>query len=488
METAPAVPLETLLRSLAQNTRVIGPRDRTVAGIAIDSRDVAPGSLFVALRGAQTDGHRFVPQAVRGGAIAVVMEELCEVPASVTAIVVPDSARALSTIASAFYGAPSQELTIAGITGTNGKTTTAQMTAAVMNAAGVPCGTIGTIGARFRERQWPLSNTTPLANELQYLLAQMRDLGAAGVAMEVSSHALALSRVTDVRFAVGALTNVTRDHLDFHKSFDAYAAAKRQLFDVAMRCVLNAGDEHGERWAREVRMRKRVLTYAIDAPADLRPADLEIRADGSRFSIDGRHFDVRIPGRFNVANALCALGISRLLGFDDAAAARGLESLERVAGRMEHVRGAGVDAIVDYAHTPDALENVLRAIRETAQRRLIVVFGCGGDRDRGKRPLMGAAAARFADYTFVTSDNPRTEDPQAIVDEILPGIGDAPHGVELDRRAAIEAAVRAAEPGDVVLIAGKGHENYQIVGTEALPFADVEVARAALASREAVSR
>jgi len=483
-----SVALESLLRALAQNARVIGSHDALVSALAVDSREVRPGSVFVALRGEHTDGHRFIGQALERGAVAVVMEELCEIPLQVTSIVVPDSARAISQLADVFYGAPSSDLAIAGVTGTNGKTTTSQMTAAILNAAGIPCATIGTIGARFGEREWALANTTPLAPQLQELLAQMRDLGAKGVAMEVSSHALALQRVADVRFRVGALTNVTRDHLDFHKSFEGYASAKRKLFEVAARCVFNADDQLGDRWSRELRMRKPTITYGLHNPADLRPENVEIRPFGSSFTLEGQRFDVRIPGRFNVANALCAIGIARQLDVRDADAARGLASLEGVAGRMQHVRGGGIDVIVDYAHTPDALENVLRALRETAAARLIAVFGCGGDRDRGKRPQMGAVAGRYADFTYVTSDNPRTEDPQCIIDEILPGIGNAPHAVQPDREAAIEAAVGDAQPGDVVLIAGKGHETYQIVGSEVLPFDDLAVARAALLAREAAHR
>jgi UDP-N-acetylmuramoyl-L-alanyl-D-glutamate--2,6-diaminopimelate ligase len=488
MDEERSVALESLLRTLAQNTRVIGTRQAAVSSLAIDSREVRRGSMFVALRGEHTDGHRFIAQAADRGAVAIVMEELCDVPAHVTAIVVPDSARALSQIADAFFGRPSAGLTIAGITGTNGKTTASQMTAAILTAGGLPCATIGTIGARFGGHEWPLANTTPLASQLHALLARMRSLGAASVAMEVSSHALALQRVADVRFCVGALTNVTRDHLDFHKSFDAYASAKHKLFEMAARCVLNVDDDLGDRWSRELRLRKPTLTYALDKPADLRPRRIDIRPDGSRFDLGGAHYTVRIPGRFNIANALCAIAIARQLGVGAADAAAGLESLDRVAGRMEHVQGGGVDVIVDYAHTPDALENVLRTVRETVSKRLIVVFGCGGDRDRGKRPQMGSVAARYADLAYVTSDNPRSEDPQAIIDEILPGVGGLPHVVQSDRRAAIEAAVSAAQPGDVVVIAGKGHETYQIVGTQVLPFDDLEVARAALMQREAAHR
>jgi len=483
-----SVALETLLRTLAQSARVTGPRDAAVTALTIDSRQVQPGSVFIALRGEHTDGHRFVGQAVQSGAVAVVMEEPCDIPAGVTSIVVPDSARALSTLADAFYGFPSRDVIIAGVTGTNGKTTTTQMVAAILSASGRPCGVIGTIGARLGEREWPLANTTPLAPELHALLAQMRDLGASAVAMEVSSHAIALQRVADVRFRVGALTNVTRDHLDFHKTFDAYAAAKRRLFDMAPRCVFNADDDLGDRWSRELRGHKPVITYGMQRAADVMPRTVEVRADGSTFDVDRQRFDVRIPGRFNVANALCAIGIARQLDVSDADSARGLGSLERVAGRMEHVRGDGVDVIVDYAHTPDALENVLRTARETASQRLVVVFGCGGDRDRGKRPQMGQIAARYADFSYVTSDNPRTEDPQSIIGEILPGIGAAPHAVQADRRAAIEEAVRTARAGDVIVVAGKGHERYQIVGTQVLPFDDLAVARDALREREAAHR
>jgi UDP-N-acetylmuramoyl-L-alanyl-D-glutamate--2,6-diaminopimelate ligase len=482
-----SVRLETLLGSLAQNTRVIGNRDCDIRGLAIDSRAVRAGDLFVALRGERTDGHRFIADAGARGAVAVVMEELDEVPSGVTAIVVPDSARALSRIADAFYGSPSRAMTVAGVTGTNGKTTTVHLAASIMNAAGIPAGTIGTLGAAFGERTWPLANTTPLAQQLHELLAQMHELGCKGAAMEVSSHALALQRVNDVRFAVAALTNVTRDHLDFHKSFDAYAAAKRKLFEMAPRCVLNAGDPLGERWAHDLRRQKTVLTYALEAPADLQPDDVEVRADGSRFSIGGQRFDVHVPGRFNVANALCAIGIARQIGVTDAEAARGLDAVRRVAGRMEHLRGAGIDVVVDYAHTPDALENLLRALRETARGRLVAVFGCGGDRDKGKRTQMGDVAARYADFTYVTSDNPRTEDPQAVVDAIVAGMGTAPHVVVLDRRTAIEYAVRDARPGDVIAVAGKGHENYQVVGTHVIPFDDRAVAEHALAAKEAVA-
>lgn len=478
-----SVPLATLLDRLAGSARCIGPVERAVSSLTIDSRAVTPGALFVALRGERTDGHRFVQQAVERGAVAVVVEEPMHLEGA-SAIVVPDSARAASQLADTFYGRPSHTLAVAGVTGTNGKTTTTHMIASMMNAGGSPCGVIGTVGAHFGGRTWPLANTTPLAPELHELLAQMRDAGAKAVAMEVSSHALALGRVSDVRFAAGALTNITRDHLDFHQTFEAYASAKRRLFDAAPHAVLNADDANGERWSRELRGRKDVTTYGLRVHADVCPEDVAFHAAGSTFALGGTRFDVRLPGRFNVENALCAIATARAMGISDADSARGLASLERVPGRMDHVRGAGIDAIVDYAHTPDALENVLRTARDLTHKRVLVVFGCGGDRDRGKRPLMGEVAARFADRSYVTSDNPRTEDPQAIVEQIAAGMGSSDTRIVVDRAAAIHAAIDDAQPGDVVVIAGKGHEAYQIVGTQTLPFDDVEVARAALAQRE----
>ena len=486
MEPAQETSLETLLQHLTPSAQVSGSRDLVISALTIDSRSAVPGSLFIAMRGEHTDGHHFIAQAIERGACAVVTEEVLDIDPPVTAIVVPDTARAASQLADAFYGRPSQSLSIAGVTGTNGKTTTTQMIAAMLNGAGIRCGSIGTIGARLDDREWPLANTTPLAPELHALLEQMRARGANAVAMEVSSHALALQRVSDVRFTAGALTNLTRDHLDFHKSFEAYAGAKRKLLDAAHACVINLDDEIGERWSRELRLRKPVLTYGLAGKADLNPERLDVRANGSSFELGGLRVEVRLPGRFNVSNALCAFGVTRLFGVADAEAARGLSSLDRVAGRMEHVRGHGVDVIVDYAHTPDALENVLRAARELTGGRVLLVFGCGGDRDRGKRPEMGAVAARLADYTYITSDNPRTEEPQEIADAIAGGMRSAPHAVLLDRRAAIEGAIGDARAGEVVVVAGKGHENYQIFATQTLPFDDVQVVREALSARSGV--
>jgi UDP-N-acetylmuramoyl-L-alanyl-D-glutamate--2,6-diaminopimelate ligase len=283
-----------------------------------------------------------------------------------------------------------------------------------------------------------------------------------------------------VHFRVGALTNITRDHLDFHGTLEAYALAKKRLFAMAQAAVLNLDDPHGARWRPELSARESTVGYAIEHPADVRAHDVVLSANGSTFTVDGHAFSVALPGRFNVSNALAAIGVARTLGIDDATSA----ALDRVPGRMEHVRGAGIDVVIDYAHTPDALENALSALRETTDGTLVVVFGCGGDRDRGKRPEMGAVAARFADTLYITSDNPRTEDPQSILDDIIRGVGAKKYQADVDRRSAIARAIDEAKPGDVVLIAGKGHETYQEIGTQRFAFNDVDVANEALVARE----
>jgi UDP-N-acetylmuramoyl-L-alanyl-D-glutamate--2,6-diaminopimelate ligase len=494
--------LAALLSALPA-VRLLGPAaaEGELTLLAHDSRAVRPGSGFVALRGERTDGHAFLEAAVVAGARLLVIEESWLATArggedrllasfalrlpleNLVVAVVPDTRAALAHLAAAWYGHPAASLSIVGVTGTNGKTTTTFFLSAILTAAGLPCGRIGTLGAEFGAATWPLANTTPLALEMQALFAAMRDGGARAVAMEVSSHALALERTTGVPFAVGALTNVTRDHLDFHGSFEAYAAAKRTLFERAERSVFGLEDACGAAWADEVRRAGRpVVTYALDRSADLRASELTLRADGSSFVVDGVAVRVALPGRFNVANALAALACARALGIDLALAARALGEVTAVPGRMEHFAGGGIDVIVDYAHTPDALENVLRAARETARGRTLVVFGCGGDRDRGKRPLMGAIARDLADVAIVTSDNPRSESPRAIVDEILAGAGGNALA-ELDRATAIARAIDLALPGDVVVVAGKGHESYQIVGERTSHFDDREVVRAALAAR-----
>ena len=478
--------LATLLKRLEAPLEVVGDRERSISAIEADSRFVKPGALFVALRGEHTDGHRYLHEAIANGARALVVETMppLDLRGDATMVRVADSRRTLSALAAAFYGDPSQSIDVIGVTGTNGKTTTTHMIAAILNAGGRACGVAGTTGAQFRSQTWRLENTTPLPIELHRLLAQMRHMGAKAVAMEVSSHALALDRVRDVRFGVAVLTNVTRDHLDFHQTQEAYAAAKRELFAAAPAGVLNVDNGYGRRWALELIAEGRtIVRYGIGDGATLVPTEIVLKPWGSRFTVSGQQYELRLPGRFNVWNALAAIGVARLAGIEDRISASALTKLDRVAGRMERFERGGVAVVVDYAHTPDALQNALDSLRETASGAVAVVFGCGGDRDRGKRPEMGAVAARVADRIYLTNDNPRSEEPQAIIDAIRAGIGARPYVVELDRGRAIERAISEARSGDVVLIAGKGHETYQIVGKRILPFDDAAVAREALETR-----
>ena len=483
--------------------RVAGSLPPSVDAIASDSRAVKPGTLFIALRGTRTDGHAHLADAIARGASVVVVEEarptaprhdvtaprhdvtaprhdvtLSLSKGGVPTVTVPDTTIAASALADAFHDHPSADLIVAGVTGTNGKTTTTHLIRDVLETAGIPCGVIGTLGGAFRERRWPLSNTTPLALELHGLLAAQRDAGAKAVAMEVSSHALALHRVDHVRFAAAALTNITRDHLDFHGTPERYVAAKRRLFDLAPHAVLNADDPSGAAFARELTS---ATTYALDTEATLRATDVALDGEGSTFRLGELVVRIALPGRFNVRNALAAFGIARALGIDDATIVRGLAATRAVPGRMERFGAFGIHAIVDYAHTPDALENVLRAARETTKGSLIVVFGCGGDRDPGKRVNMGEIAARLADRVIVTSDNPRSEDPMAIALAIANGF--ARTEIELDRRRAIRRAIDEAQAGDTVVVAGKGHEPYQIVGSETRAFDDRDEVRIAFSKR-----
>jgi UDP-N-acetylmuramoyl-L-alanyl-D-glutamate--2,6-diaminopimelate ligase len=471
--------LRPLLDGLA-DPRIVGTLPETVTSIAVDSRTATPGSLFVAVQGERVDGHRFLSGAVARGAAAVVVEH--EVETAVPQIIVADTRVAISRLAAAFYDEPSHGLLVFGITGTNGKTTTTYLLRSIAEAAGLPCGVIGTLGGQFNGQNWALENTTPLALELHRLLAEMRGAGARMVAMEVSSHALALGRVDDVRFRAAALTNVTRDHLDFHGTEARYIAAKRRLFDLAPHAVLNVDDPVGRTFAGEF---PAAVTYAIERVAQLRATNVTLQGDGTHFDAGGLHVEIALPGRFNVANALAAIGLARAAGIAGDAIVRGLAAARAVPGRMERIGAFGIDAIVDYAHTPDALANVLRAARETTRGRLIVVFGCGGDRDAGKRVEMGRIAAAAADAVIVTSDNPRGEDPAAIAAAVAGGIVAE---VILDRRTAIRSAINDARAGDTVVVAGKGHETYQIVGGTRLPFDDRDEVRSAFSLRSGALR
>src|SRR5579859_3746282 len=446
--------LERLVAALGAD-EVVGAAPVEVRDLSYDTRAVAPGSLFFCVRGAQADGHDFAPEAVANGAGALVVERPLAV--DVPQVVVADSRAAMAVVADEFFGRPTEELQVAGVTGTSGKTTTCFLLFAILAAAGRRPGLLGTVEARVGGERRGVIRTTPEAIDLQRTFREMLDAGDRSCAMEASSHASELRRLDRVRFAALVFTNLSQDHLDFHGDMESYFQAKRRLFTGP--AVVNVGDEYGRRLASEL---PDAITFsAADAGA-----------------LDG--IDLKLRGRFNVENALGALVAARVLGVDDDAIKRGLESVRGVPGRFESVdEGQPFEVIVDYAHKPGALENVLRTARDLARGRVIAVIGAGGDRDRGKRPVMGRISSELADVTIVTSDNPRSEDPQAIIDEIVAGTAGEVE-VEPDRAAAIARAIELANEGDVVLIAGKGAEQGQQFADRTIPFDDREAARDAL--------
>jgi len=471
-----------------------------VTGVTYDSRRVEPGHVFVALKGQHADGALFARQALERGAVVVVSQEPPPQQVQSPWTIVHDARRALALLAAEFYGNPSASLQVVGITGTNGKTTTAYLVASIFEAAGIRCGVLGTVGYRIGLEMREATHTTPEAPEVQSLLREMVDRGCGACAMEVSSHALSLSRVDGMAFAAGVFTNLTRDHLDFHADMESYFQAKRRLFEMLPRSAPSLINLDDPRAAALIEIAGRPVTYAVNRPADLSPGPLS-------FSLQGLKFDVRTPrgtlhitsslvGRPNVYNILAAVSAATALGISFDAIERGIASLEGVPGRFQVVSGAkdDVTVVVDYAHTDDALRNLLETARPLTAGRLITVFGCGGDRDRTKRPLMGAVAGRLSDLIVITSDNPRGEDPLKIIEEIQRGItADTRRDTAqrmltyVDRRDAIGKAIELARPGDVVLIAGKGHEKYQIIGGEVRPFDDVAVARDALGRKRSNS-
>jgi UDP-N-acetylmuramoyl-L-alanyl-D-glutamate--2,6-diaminopimelate ligase len=480
-----------------------------VAGVAYDSRQVVPGAVFVALRGQKADGTAFVQEAVSRGAGAIVADTPPPAGTDALWVRVPDARHAMAMLAAALYGHPSEQMQVVAITGTNGKTTTSYLIAGIFEAAGIRCGRLGTVGYRIGHEERSASRTTPEAPDVQRLLREMLDEGCGACAMEVSSHALVLKRVDALRFAAGVFTNLTRDHLDFHPDMESYFRAKRSLFErlgpdaVA---AVNLDDARGE---AIVAASPRAVTYAVERQADVMPV-------GLAHSLSGLAFDAQTPlgvvrirsglvGHFNVYNILAAVATGVGLELPASAIEQGIASVDNVPGRFQVVSAPGDDVtvVVDYAHTDDALKNLLETARPLARRRLVTVFGCGGDRDRTKRPLMGAVAARLSDVVVITSDNPRSEDPERIIEEVKRGIEpDRPTPKSdptprsrtrpvcftiPDRRAAIERAIRDAQSGDLVVIAGKGHEKYQEIGSRVTRFDDVEVAREALSRRRTQS-
>ena len=468
------------LRKVMAGVGVPAVADVEVTDLAYDSAAVRPGTLFFCVPGFTSDGHDFAPRAVEAGAVALVVERPLEL--GVPEVLVPSVRAAMAPAAAAFHGDPTAALDVVGVTGTNGKTTTAFLVRALLEAAGRQTGLLGTVTSIVGGEERPVVRTTPEAIDLQRDFADMRRGGDVACSMEVSSHALELHRADAIHWAVAVFTNLTQDHLDFHPTMEHYFAAKRRLFQAAPRAaVINVDDPYGRRLAAEL---PDAITFGIESEAAVRATDVAFALTGSTFTVDGLDLLTSLPGRFNVLNALGAMAAARALGVANDVIAEALGTAGRVPGRFEPVdAGQPFAVLVDYAHTPDSLENVLRAAREIARRRVIVVFGAGGDRDRGKRPLMGRAARALADLVVVTSDNPRSEDPEAIIADIKAGTGNGP-GVEtlVDRRTAIARAVQLAREGDVVVIAGKGHEQGQeFEGGRKVPFDDVTVAREALA-------
>ena len=456
--------------------RVVGDADVEIADLAYDSRRVGPGTLFFCVRGETADGHDFGPRAVESGAAGLVVERLLDL--DVPQVVVDDVRAAMAPLAARFWGGPTRELRVAGVTGTNGKTTTAYLLREILKSAGVPCGLLGTVKQVVGGEEEAVERTTPEAIDLQATFRRMLGGGDRACVMEVSSHALALHRCDSIHFELALFTNLTQDHLDFHRDMEDYFQSKRLLFEMGPgTSIVNVDDTYGRRLAEEFDC----TTFSAEGrAADFSATDVSFDAGGAEFKVGSAVLRTRLPGHFNVANALGAFAAGIALGIDADAATAALADATAPPGRFEPIdEGQPFTVLVDYAHTPDSLENVLRAARRLTEGRVISVFGAGGDRDRGKRPQMGKAGAELSDLVIVTSDNPRSEEPETIVAEVASG-GNGAEGLEIepDRRAAIALAVERARPGDTIVIAGKGHEQGQeFESGRKIPFDDREVAR-----------
>ncbi len=501
--------LSKLIKSISDPLRICCNAETDITGLYYDSRMMKPGGIFFALKGVAVDGHRFIDAAIKSGAAAIVLEDDSYAPPSIPFVQVGDARLAMSKMAAAFFRYPTNGIPLIGITGTNGKTTTTYLIEAILRAAGVPPAVLGTIHYRFGETLYPAPHTTPESVELQKTLREMVDIGARSVVMEVSSHALDQRRVDGCRFDVGIFTNLTRDHLDYHMNMDSYLASKKRFFTELLgadrekpkrRAVVNIDDPAGRLIAESAVCP--VLTYGLGADAGVTARGVNFSTSGISgvLALPGRdlEFHSSLLGRFNLYNILAAAAAAVAMELPAEAIRAGIEGHDKVAGRLESVdNDLGITVLVDYAHTGDALENVLKTLREIALKRIITVFGCGGDRDRGKRPIMGEIAGRYSDICIITSDNPRSEEPALIIEEIKTGI--VPLGLkEIDekelngtdiengfitvesRREAIRLAIRVAKSGDIVLLAGKGHEDYQIIGNKRHHFDDREEAAAAL--------
>jgi UDP-N-acetylmuramoyl-L-alanyl-D-glutamate--2,6-diaminopimelate ligase len=482
--------LGDLIQKLTVKT-VQGSIDREITGIRYDSRRVVPGDLFVAVKGFVSDGHAFMEQAVEKGAVAVVGEQP-GISQRAAWIIVPDSRAALAQLAASYFGFPSRKLRMIGVTGTNGKSTTTFLIRHLLESANQSTGLIGTVQYEVGERRLPALRTTPESLDLQELLSQCVDAGCRNVVMEVASHALSLGRVNEINFDVGIFTNLTQDHLDFHGSMKNYFDAKATLFDrmrqnrgKVAKAVINIDDPYGQQLIARYGRELPVVTYGMGARAEFRASDFTVEMNGTSYRLDAkeRSYLVRLPliGRFNIYNSLAALAAAHAVGLDTRSAVLALAKAPQVPGRLEAVPAKRkFQVFVDYAHTDDALMNVVKTCRDLNPARLILVFGCGGNRDKTKRPLMGAVADKLADHSIITSDNPRKEDPEAIIREVESGFKHKNYEKIVDRKEAISRAIAMAQPRDIVLIAGKGHEKYQEFSDHTVPFDDVDFAARAL--------
>lgn len=479
------------LALLIHGAKIIGDKNRIITGIEHDSRKIEYGNLFVCMEGAHVDGHNFINQAVAKGAVAILTARQDFQSDKITALIVPDMLKSLAVIVPYFYDYPAKNFRVIGVTGTNGKTTTTYMIRQILIAAGYKVGLIGTIQIMIGDEIFPVKNTTPNVIDLQHTLNEMRDKKVDYVVMEVSSHALAENRIAGIEFDTAIFTNLTQDHLDYHKTMENYRDAKAQLFEIVSRtgmkvnknAVINFDDAAGEIMAEHTLCNK--ITYGIKNNCDLRAVDVDVKAEGTNFKVGDMELNLHVTGIFNVYNVLAAIGATLAEKISPDIIKSALENFKSVHGRFEKIfADIPFTIIVDYAHTPDGVKNVLETARQIVKNRIITVFGCGGDRDNTKRPIMGRIAAELSDIVIATSDNPRTEDPEKILQQIEVGvkekIGDKFFESIVDRRQAIFRAVEIARAGDIILILGKGHENYQILKDKTIHFDDREVALMAI--------
>lgn len=460
-----------LLKELLCNVEYEGDGEIEITSVESSSLTVKEGSAFVCIKGYETDGHKYAKNAAEKGASVIIAQD--DVEASCPVVKVKDTRRCLAIMCNEFYGNPSKEFKLVGITGTNGKTTTTFLIKQILEKAGQKVGLIGTNQIMIGDEIYPASRTTPDSFELQGLFRKMADSRVDTVVMEVSSHALYLDRVYGSDFDVGVFTNLTQDHLDFHKTMENYRDAKAILFDICKKGVINTDDKNGEFIAKSAKCQ--VMTYGVDESADINAKNVTLEQKGVSFEINNKKYSLGVPGKFSVYNALSAIGALKALGVDDEIIREGLSEAKGVRGRAEVVPvSENFTVLVDYAHTPDGIENILKTAKGFAKGRVVILFGCGGDRDNTKRPIMGEIASSLADFCIVTSDNPRTEDPMSIINEILPGVK-GEHVVIENRREAIEYAIKYAQKDDVIILAGKGHEDYQQIGKEKIHFDEVEI-------------